>query len=70
MAEIREWLGGLGLAKYADVFAAAELDLDVLRELTEADLEKLGIPLGPRKKVLKAAFRWRAGVQPPTGRNG
>jgi class 3 adenylate cyclase len=50
-----EWLARLGLAKYAGIFAAAEIDLDVLRDLTEADLEKLGIPLGPRKKLLKAA---------------
>ena len=56
----REWLAGLGLAKYAGVFAAAEVDLDVLRDLTEADLEKLGIPLGPRKKLLKAALWLRS----------
>ena len=30
-------------------------DADVLRELTEADLEKLGVLLGHRKRVLKAA---------------
>ena len=27
---------------------------DVLPDLTEADLEKLGLPLGPRKKLLRA----------------
>ena len=49
----------LGLAKYAGVLAEAEIDLDVLRDLTETDLEKLGIPLGPRKKLLKAVSALR-----------
>jgi class 3 adenylate cyclase/tetratricopeptide (TPR) repeat protein len=31
-----------------------EIESDVLSELTEADLEKLGLPLGPRKRILKA----------------
>ena len=52
--DIGEWLDGLGLGKYADVFVEHEVDLEVLPELTEPDLEKIGIPLGPRKKLLKA----------------
>jgi hypothetical protein len=28
-----------------------EIDWEVLPELTEADLEKLGLPLGPRKEL-------------------
>ncbi len=52
--DIDEWLDGLGLGKYADVFVEHEVDLEVLPELTEPDLEKIGIPLGPRKKLLKA----------------
>ena len=28
--------------------------LELLPELTDADLEELGLPLGPRKKLLKA----------------
>src|SRR5262249_26364924 len=31
-----------------------EIEVDVLSELTELDLEKLGLPLGPRKRLLKA----------------
>ena len=52
--DIGEWLEGLGLGKYADVLVEHEVDLDVLPELTEPDLEKIGMPLGPRKKLLKA----------------
>ncbi len=52
--DIGKWLDELGLGKYTDVFAEHEVDLDVLPELEETDLEKIGIPLGPRKKILKA----------------
>jgi class 3 adenylate cyclase/predicted ATPase len=48
------WLRGLGLEQYAPAFRESEIDVDVLPELTEADLEKLGLPLGPRRRILKA----------------
>ncbi|NIM27597.1 MAG: tetratricopeptide repeat protein [Gammaproteobacteria bacterium] len=52
--EIAKWLKGLGLAKYAGLFDEQEIDLAALPELDETDLKELGIPLGPRKKILKA----------------
>lgn len=52
--EIGEWLRGLGLERYTQAFQEAEVTPDVLQELTEADLRELGLPLGPRKAVLKA----------------
>ncbi len=36
------------------------MDLEVLSDLTEEDLDRLGLPLGPRKKLLKAAKSLRA----------
>jgi class 3 adenylate cyclase/tetratricopeptide (TPR) repeat protein len=51
---IREWLEGLGLSKYVDIFAANDVDLDVLQDLDEKDLERLGVSLGHRKKLLRA----------------
>jgi SAM domain (Sterile alpha motif) len=36
------------------VFAANAIDGDVLAELTEADFEKIGIPLGDRKRLMRA----------------
>jgi class 3 adenylate cyclase len=48
------WLQTLGLERYAQLFAASEVDLEALGLLDEGDLEKLGLPLGPRKKVIKA----------------
>jgi class 3 adenylate cyclase/predicted ATPase len=65
--DVASWLRSLGLEKYEPVFRENEIDADVLPELTELDLEKLGVPLGHRKRLLKAiaALRDDASVQPP-----
>ena len=55
MDELECWLSPLGLAQLAPVLRANDVDLEILPELSEADLEKLGISLGQRKKLLKAA---------------
>ena len=52
--DVAEWLSGLGLERYIQAFQDAEVTTEVLPELTEADLRDLGLPLGPRKIVLKA----------------
>jgi hypothetical protein len=49
-SNIDHWLQKLGLEKYGPIFAEQEIDESVLTELTESDLENLGLPLGPRKK--------------------
>jgi hypothetical protein len=54
MSDVRRWLDGLGFGQYAASFAKDDIDWDVLAELDEADLEKLGLSLGHRKKLLKA----------------
>ena len=54
MADVGRRLDGLGLERYAGLFAEHEIDFEVLPELMDEDFEKLGIPLGPRKKLLKA----------------
>jgi class 3 adenylate cyclase len=51
---IAAWLRDLGLERYADSFEANAIDHEVLSELTETDLENLGVLLGHRKKLLKA----------------
>ena len=61
--DIAEWLRGLGLERYTQAFQDAEVTTEVLAELTEADLRELGLPLGPRKIVLKAI---EALADPPT----
>jgi class 3 adenylate cyclase/tetratricopeptide (TPR) repeat protein len=44
----------LGLAQYGDRFEADDIDLDVVPSLSEQDLEKLGVSMGHRKRLLKA----------------
>jgi class 3 adenylate cyclase len=51
---VGSWLQKLGLGQYETVFAANAIDGDVLAELTEADFEKIGIPLGDRKRLMRA----------------
>ena len=52
--DIADWLHGLGLARYEGIFRDNAIDLEILPELTDADLEKLGVLLGHRKRMLRA----------------
>jgi class 3 adenylate cyclase len=52
--DVGEWLKGVGLGQYEATFRAHDIDVDVLPDLTEADLEKIGLPLGARKRLVKA----------------
>nr|WP_246777373.1 adenylate/guanylate cyclase domain-containing protein [Microvirga sp. VF16] len=54
MDELERWLAPLGLAQLAPVLRANDVDFEILPELNEADLEKFGLSLGQRKKLLKA----------------
>jgi class 3 adenylate cyclase/predicted ATPase len=54
MGTIRRWLDEQGLAQYAEVFEANDIDIDVLHTLTDQDLQALGVSLGNRKRVLEA----------------
>jgi class 3 adenylate cyclase/tetratricopeptide (TPR) repeat protein len=51
---IQDWLQELGLAKYAAVFAEHEITIEVLPHLTEADIGGLGLPTGPRRRLMVA----------------
>jgi SAM domain (Sterile alpha motif) len=52
--DVGRWLRNLRLGQYESAFIENAIDTDVLPELTEGDLEKLGIPLGHRKRLIKA----------------
>jgi len=52
--DIGDWLRSLGLDQYEATFREHDIDAEVLPELTEADLERLGVSLGHRKRLLKA----------------
>jgi class 3 adenylate cyclase len=60
MSDIDTWLQGLGLERYAEVLASHDIDLTVAPDLTEQDLETLGLSLGHRRKFMAAAARLRA----------
>ena len=53
MKTIRTWLETLGLTQYAEAFEANDVDVETLPSLNEGDLEKLGVSLGHRKKMLR-----------------
>ena len=53
--DLHKWLDELGLGKYAGVFAENEIDLGDIPHLTEEDLREIGLPMGPRKRILGAA---------------
>ena len=45
--DVGEWLKGLDLSQYEAAFRDHEIEADVLADLTESDLEKIGLPLEP-----------------------
>ena len=51
---VAEFLRGIGLARYTATFAEEEIDMDALTHLSDKDLQSLGLPLGPRKKIMAA----------------
>jgi class 3 adenylate cyclase/predicted ATPase len=61
--DLAEWLQRYGLGQYAQAFAENHIEYAVLPDLTEDDLEKLGITLGHRKKLLRAIDALRAAGQ-------
>lgn len=49
-----DWLSEAGLAAHYDILVANQVDLDIVADLTEADLTELGLSLGDRKRFLRA----------------
>src|SRR5215468_8736744 len=55
MQQIADWLEKLGLGQYTQRFAENDIDVDILGDLTDQDLEKIGVgSLGHRRKLLRA----------------
>ncbi|MEX3011521.1 adenylate/guanylate cyclase domain-containing protein [Hoeflea sp. TYP-13] len=65
MSELVNWLEALGLGKYAANFADNEVEYADLAELSDEDLKDIGLPLGPRRRILKA-LRSEADHEPAT----
>jgi class 3 adenylate cyclase/tetratricopeptide (TPR) repeat protein len=59
--QITDWLEKLSLGQYAQCFAENEIDFSILGDLTDQDLEKIGVgPLGHRRKLLRAISELKA----------
>ncbi len=54
MSSLRQWLAVHGLAEHADLLERNDVELDLLPQLNELDLEKLGLSLGQRKRMMRA----------------
>ena len=55
MQQIADWLKELGMAEYTERFVENHIDESVIRELTDQDLNDLGVvSLRPRPKMLSA----------------
>jgi hypothetical protein len=64
MQQIADWLNTLGLEQYAQRFAENDIDVSVLHHLTDADLEKIGVSLGHRRKMLAAIGELQGATSP------
>jgi class 3 adenylate cyclase/predicted ATPase len=73
MRQIAEWLAKIGLDRYTPAFIDNDIDVEVLRYLTDADLERIGVSLGHRRKLLAAIAELSGGAatpaQPPSELN-
>jgi predicted ATPase/class 3 adenylate cyclase/predicted negative regulator of RcsB-dependent stress response len=73
MRQIAEWLAKIGLERYTPAFIDNDIDVEVLRYLTDADLEKIGVSLGHRRKLLAAIAELGGSIatpaQPPSKLN-
>lgn len=51
---VHKFLLSAGVSEYVNKFVEQQVDLDALFMLSDQDLISLGLPLGPRRKLLKA----------------
>jgi class 3 adenylate cyclase/tetratricopeptide (TPR) repeat protein len=66
--DVAAWLRALGLEQYELAFRENAIDVEVLPDLSETDLDRLGVaPVGHRKKLLRAIAALQVGAAPPPG---
>ena len=64
MQQIANWLQKLGLRQYAQRFAENDITFDILPDLSDQDLEKIGVAsLGHRRQLLRAIAELRGAPQ-------
>jgi hypothetical protein len=65
--DIHGWLRKIGLAQYAEIFRANDIDGELLGRLTNDDLKDIGVAsLGHRMKLLKAIAALTAAPEAPS----
>ena len=66
MQQIADWLKQLGMNEHVQRFADNDIDFAILGDLTDQDLEKIGVTsLGHRRKLLRA----ESAVEPTRSEN-
>ena len=63
--DVRSWLEARGFGPFADVFESRQVDGEALQLLTDEHLKEMGIPLGPRVKLLAAIAQLGGAAQKP-----
>lgn len=63
--DVAVWLRDLGLEQYETLFRENDIGAEVLGDLTDGDLEKIGVSLGHRKRLFKAIVLLGGFVAPP-----
>ena len=62
MQQIADWLQNLGLGQYAQLFAENDINFAILADLTDQDLQEIGVTsLGHRRQVLRAITELKGG---------
>jgi hypothetical protein len=65
--DIDGWLRGIGLAQYAEMFRANDIDIELLGRLTNDDLKDIGVAsFGHRKKLLEGIAALAAAPKAPS----
>lgn len=54
LGDTRSWLQSNGFGQFAELFETHRIDIEALPMLTERHLREIGVPLGPRLKLLAA----------------
>jgi class 3 adenylate cyclase len=70
VATIADFLKSIGMAEYAAGLFDSGMDVTALRGLTEGDLEKLGVALGDRKRLMRALVGFHPDPEPTAADQG
>jgi len=68
--EVREWLRMLNLEQFAEIFERESIVMSDLVLLRERDLESLGLPLGPRRRIAASVAYMSTTSTASTNTNG